>query len=439
MFITFVPNLLVMARRIQPFAVYSDGKGNIFENPKLFAAGRSGNHIYPLYLDDMIPLPYGSELFELPGRKVLGYTRKGELIESNYGIACAAFIAPAHTQLSIAAWGNTPNAPVLPLYAYTAVGWYNEQFYVPALRIDPDTRQDCENFNQKVIVQRGKKIKAQNPTNRLIHHLIDNCAFTYLCPAARNYVMNRWEAPLPVSPTCNARCVGCISKQDENESPVHESQHRLTFVPTVDEIVGVAVPHLETAPNPVVSFGQGCEGEPLMQWELIRDAIKAIRAKTSKGIINLNTNGSRPKAVEELFKAGLNSIRVSMNSAQEKWYNLYIRPVNFSQADALESLRVARRYKAWSSINYFVMPGITDTADEYDALKRIIETAKINMIQWRNFNIDPDWLFSRIEFDGQGQPLGIKHIMEQIRNEYPWVYFGYFNPPLNVISEHQFK
>jgi len=254
-----------MTRRIQPFAVYSDGRGNVFKNPKLFAVGRSGNHIYPLYLDEMIALPYGSELFELPGRKVLGYTRKSELIESNYGIACAAFIAPAHTQLSTAAWDNTPEAPVLPLYAYTAVGWYNDQFYVSALRIDPDTRQDCENFNQKVIVQRGKKIKAQNPTNSLIHHLIDNCAFTYLCPAARNYVMNRWEAPLPVSSTCNARCVGCISKQDVNESPVHESQHRLTFVPTVDEIAGVAVPPLETVPNPVVSFGQGCEGVPLMQ------------------------------------------------------------------------------------------------------------------------------------------------------------------------------
>jgi len=439
MFTTFAAANKVMTRRIQPFAVYSDGRGNIFENPKLFAAGRSGNRIYPLYLDEMILLPNGSEFFELPGRRVLGYSRKGELIESNHGIACAAFIAPAHTQLSITAWVNTPHASVLPLYAYTAVGWYNGQFYVPAVRIDPDVRQDCENFNQKLIVQRGKKLKDQHPNNRLIQHLIDNCAFTYLCPAARNYVMNRWEAPLPVSPTCNARCIGCISQQDKEESPVHESQHRLTFVPTVDEIVGVAVPHLETAPSPVVSFGQGCEGEPLMQWELIRDSIKAIRAKTSKGIINLNTNGSKPKAVEELFKAGLNSIRVSMNSAQEKWYNLYFRPVNFTQADVIESLRIARRFNGWSSINYFVMPGITDTTDEYNALKRIIETAQINMIQWRNFNIDPDWLFKRIEFDGQGEPQGIKHIMEQIRKEYPWVYFGYFNPPQNTINEYQLR
>ncbi len=428
-----------MTRRIQPFAVYSDGKGNIYEDPKIFAAGRSGNRIYPLYLDEMIPLPYGSEVFELPGRRVLGYSRKGELVEGKNGIACAAFIAPAHTQLSIAAWRNTVNAPVLPLYAYTAIGWYNGKFYVPALRIDPDTRQDCENFNQKIIIQRGKRLLREHPQNRLIHHLVQNCAFTYLCPAARNYVMNRWEAPLPVSPTCNARCVGCISKQDEKESPVHESQHRLTFVPTVDEIVGVAVPHLENAPNPVVSFGQGCEGEPLMQWELIRDAIKAIRAKTSKGVINLNTNGSKPQAVEELFKAGLNSIRVSMNSAQEKWYNLYIRPVNFTQNDAIESLRVARRHNAWSSINYFVMPGITDTPEEIAALRKIIADARISMIQWRNFNIDPDWLFNRIEFTDSAELIGVKQFMDYIRKEFPWVYFGYFNPPANIIDQYGFK
>ena len=173
-----------------------------------------------------------------------------------------------------------------------------------------------------------------------------------------------------------------------------------------------------------------------MQWELLRDAIKAIRAKTSKGIINLNTNGSRPKAVEELFRAGLNSIRVSMNSAQEKWYNLYIRPVNFTQADAIESLRIARRFNAWSSINYFVMPGITDTAEELNALRVIIENARINMIQWRNFNIDPDWYLGKINVADTGEFLGVKQLMELIHEEFPKVKFGYYNPPAERMKNY---
>jgi molybdenum cofactor biosynthesis enzyme MoaA len=84
----------------------------------------------------------------------------------------------------------------------------------------------------------------------------------------------------------------------------------------VEEIVEFTVPHLETAPYPIISFGQGCEGEPLLMWETIRDAIKEIRKHTSKGSININTNGSNPAAVKILCEAGLNSIRVSTNSAR---------------------------------------------------------------------------------------------------------------------------
>jgi len=69
-----------------------------------------------------------------------------------------------------------------------------------------------------------------------VAHLIQNCAFSYLCPAARNWVMGRWEAPIPVSIGCNAACRGCISLQPE-DSGVPATQERLTFIPTAQEIV----------------------------------------------------------------------------------------------------------------------------------------------------------------------------------------------------------
>jgi hypothetical protein len=55
----------------------------------------------------------------------------------------------------------------------------------------------------------------------------------YHCFAAKNIFVGRWEAPLPTSPTCNARCVGCLSLQ-EGECPA--SQDRIQFVPTPEEI-----------------------------------------------------------------------------------------------------------------------------------------------------------------------------------------------------------
>ncbi|MCK4423827.1 MAG: hypothetical protein KAV18_07145 [Candidatus Omnitrophica bacterium] len=55
--------------------------------------------------------------------------------------------------------------------------------------------------------------------------------------------------------------------------------------------------------QPVVSFGQGCEGEPLLVYKTLSQAIKLIRKQTKKGTINLNTNASRPWPENPLKKS----------------------------------------------------------------------------------------------------------------------------------------
>ena len=70
---------------------------------------------------------------------------------------------------------------------------------------------------------------AQYPDNRLVQHLMGNCVLRYACPAARNLCLGRYEAPLPVSRVCNARCVGCISFKDEESTICATPQDRLTF------------------------------------------------------------------------------------------------------------------------------------------------------------------------------------------------------------------
>jgi MoaA/NifB/PqqE/SkfB family radical SAM enzyme len=271
------------------------------------------------------------------------------------------------------------------------------------------------------------------PQNRLINHLANNCALTYHCPAARNYFMGRWECPVPSSPACNANCIGCISFQPQEESIV-STQDRLTFKPTAEEIVEFTVPHLQTAPYPIVSFGQGCEGEPLLMWETIRASILEMRKHTDRGSININTNGSKPAAVRALCEAGLDSIRVSTNSARAAVYEAYYRPNNYRFEDIVESLKVVRSFGGWASINYFAFPGMTDSVEEYEALRKLIRETDLTMIQWRNFNIDPDWYMGRIGVSETGEFLGIKQLMELIREEFPRVKFGYFNPPMERIK-----
>lgn len=417
-----------------PYILYSDGKGNIFEDTSLLAVGRSGWDALPIPEDEWIALPSGGSLYELPGRRGIGIdVLNGEMRLCQKGWAVAAFIPPAHTGFYLAAYETEPDAPTLPLFCYTAVGWYDNKFFVPAVRIEQDVRQECEGFDHSKVEQGVEQFLKAYPHNRLVAHLANNCALTYHCPAARNYFMGRWECPIPSSPACNANCVGCISFQPEEETIV-STQDRLSFKPTTEEIVEFTVPHLETAPFSIISFGQGCEGEPLLMWETIRDAIIEMRKHTTKGSININTNGSKPDAVKELCKAGLNSIRVSTNSARREIYLPYYRPNNYDFEDIIESLKVVRGFSGWTSINYFVFPGMTDSVAEYEALRKLIIETDLCMIQWRNFNIDPDWYLGKINVVDSGEILGMKQLMELIREEFPDLKFGYFNPPMERIK-----
>ena len=418
---------------MRPYLLYSDGKGNIFEDTSLYVAGRSGWDAFDIPGDEWILLPEGGQLYELPGRKGIGIDVKtGEMRLCEKGWAVAAFIPPAHTGFYLAAYETQADAPTLPLFCYTAVGWDDNRFYVPAVRIEQDIRQECAGFDHAKVEEGVTQYLKLYPHNRLVAHLANNCALTYHCPAARNYFIGRWECPIPSSPACNANCIGCISFQPQEESIV-STQDRLTFKPTAEEIIEYTVPHLETAPYPIVSFGQGCEGEPLLMWETIREAIIEIRKHTSKGSININTNGSKPDAVKALCNAGLDSIRVSTNSARREIYTPYYRPNNYQFEDIIDSLKVVRDYGGWTSINYFVFPGMTDSVAEYEALRKLIIDTDLKMIQWRNFNIDPDWYLGKLGVVDGGEILGMKQLMELLKEEFPQLKYGYFNPPMERI------
>jgi pyruvate-formate lyase-activating enzyme len=419
---------------LSPFILYSDGNGNIFEDTSLYVVGRSGWDAFPIPEDHWIELPEGGQLYELPGRRGIGLDVKtGEMRLCEKGWAVAAFIPPAHTGFFIAAYESLPEAPTLPLFCYTAAGWQDDKFYVPAVRIENDIRQECGGFDDEKVHSGVEQLLKVFPHNRLVSHLANNCALTYHCPAARNYFMGRWECPIPASPACNANCVGCISFQPEDETIV-STQDRLTFKPSVEEIVEYTVPHLQNAPYPIISFGQGCEGEPLLMWETIRKAIIEIRKHTPKGSININTNGSKPDAVKALCEAGLDSIRVSTNSARREIYTPYYRPNNYEFEDIIESLKIVSSYGGWTSINYFVFPGMTDRVEEYEALRQLIIDTNLKMIQWRNFNIDPDWYLGKIGIADSGEVIGVKQMQELIREEFPDLKFGYYNPPMERIK-----
>lgn len=422
-----------------PNLIVCDPSGNALEIPELRMAGSAAGFVRCPRDEELVILPASSVLMTLPGRVPVGFDpitkRFVELGEYN-GIpvtAAAAFLPPGYVQTLTSSYVESSGAPRLPLYCYTAVGWRKGRFVAAGLRVDRQMRHEIPDALLPEIDKKAGTFLKRFKRNRLVAHLVNNCVFKYRCPNACNLVLGRWECPIPVSRACNAACLGCISKQPAS-SCVPATQHRLDFIPTVQEIVEYAVPHLQNASNPMVSFGQGCEGEPLLEAELIEAAVKDIRSRTRRGVININTNASRPADVKRLCDAGLSSMRVSLNSAQPDFYNAYYRPKGYSFDDVLESMTIARKKGVWVSINYLIFPGFTDGAREFNALKNLLKKTGINMIQARNLNIDPVWYARTLAIGNcRGRSRGMVSWVSEIREKFPKVLVGYFNPTTATI------
>jgi molybdenum cofactor biosynthesis enzyme MoaA len=189
----------------------------------------------------------------------------------------------------------------------------------------------------------------------------------------------------------------------------------------------VALRHIQTARHPIVSFGQGCEGEPLLSFQVIRKALSIIRKTTSRGTIHMNTNASLPSKIETLCDEGLDSLRVSMNSAQDKHYQRYYAPSGYTFRDVMDSILIAKRKGKFVAINYLVMPGFTDRDDEFKALTALIRRTSADMIQWRNLNYDPHQYFTRLGLASRTELLGMRRVMAILSKEFPHLKHGYFN------------
>jgi len=417
-------------------AVVADARGEIFELEGYAAVGMAGNMQIPMSVDTTVEMPYGGELMYLPDRIPILYHIKsgrfGVIPENPYApgepiFPVAAFNSPGYVITRHCAYGETKDAAPLPLFSYGAVGWHKDGFRTPVVRVDREPRQDLRQMKPEDVKTGVKRIRLRLPHNRLREHL-ERCALTYGCPAGKNFFLGRYEAPLPVSNRCNARCLGCLSLQPTGD--ISCSQNRIDFTPDPREIAAVALEHIRHVPKAVVSFGQGCEGDPLMAAAVIGPAIQKIRSVTAKGTINMNTNGSMPDALNALFDAGLDSVRISMNSVREVCYNAYFRPKGYLFSDVLQSIGAAQDRGKHVAINYLNLPGFTDTPEELNALLDFLETHPVDMIQWRNLNFDPlRYLAVMDRAVPHKNPIGMEEVLGRVKRVFPGLKYGYFNPP----------
>jgi len=415
-----------------PRLVVADEQGNIYDHPDLDMLVRRGSEFGQPRPDEIIALPAESDLFMLPGRRAVGLDPATGDVRVQEDFAVAAFVCPGYTLSGLAAYHTDKGAPRLPLFAYGAVGFENGRFWVCASRVDEDQRQVFKNVPKDRIKRGAEAMLKRYPNNRLVRHLA-TCALTYCCPAARNLALGRFECPLPTARGCNARCIGCISLQ-AGDSGFPATQNRITFTPTPAEIAELMHHHAKREPRPIFSFGQGCEGEPLTEAGLIAEAVAMYRAGNGKGTVNVNTNASLPQTMEPLAKAGVNSIRVSLNSVRPALYEAYYRPVGYSLADVVETIAQAKRRGLFVSLNFLYFPGVSDSEAELEALTAIVSAHKVDFIQLRNLNLDPELYMSFAAPFAQGSGMGLSNFRKRLKDACPWLGYGYFNPYLGPQS-----
>ncbi|MDY6972969.1 MAG: radical SAM protein [Thermodesulfobacteriota bacterium] len=419
-----------------PRMLYADATGQIYDHPFFRMTGFSGSSPAYLTMRDLVPVPEFSKMFYIPGCPPVGldpFTGEFKIVfeaEVNGVLdecyAVSVFLEPGLVRTHLPAVDYTDKDYTLPMWAYTAVGFMDERYWATAFRIEYDGKWDPANYDDTALVPAIQEFKDTNTIGPLFEHLI-NCATDNHCFAAKNLFLKRWEAPLPVSRRCNASCLGCLSLQ---QGPSCEASHqRISFRPSQEEIVLLAVQHLKQAPEAIVSFGQGCEGEPLTEHLLIADSIREIRRQTKLGTINLNTNGSRPERIRRIAESGLDSIRISLNSARPDLYRAYYRPLDYDFDDVVASIALSKEIGLFTMVNHLVFPGITDQDEEIKALKELIRETGLKFIHFKNLNIDPQLYLEKMP-KAKTAGIGLRQMVGILRKEFPDLQVGYFNKPV---------
>jgi len=416
--------------------LFADSTGRVYEHPQLLALVRGG-----VPLEEPAPLPAHATLAALPGRRPVGFDpatgRTIELSEVRIGrrtvrpSAVAAVLPPGWTRSELLAFRRLPIAPVLPQWAYTAAAWDDRRGCHVAWALHTDRRRHWDPATHSTPDLPGRiEQRLAADDNPLLHQLA-KCALTYRCFTAQNTFYERDEGAIPASSGCNARCVGCISDQPEQGPPA--SHERMRHAPDAAAMAAIGIAHLSRAPGrTMVSFGQGCEGEPLTRAREIAEAIRRMRAATARGSINVNTNGSLPDQLGLLIDAGLDSCRISLNSAHKPLYEAYYQPLGYVWEDVEESIRRARRRGVYTALNLLTFPGVTDQEGEADALCALIARARVDQVQARSLAIDPDAYATVAErFAARGRRIGISGLIERLKRARKGLVIGNFARALN--------
>ncbi|MBV8221883.1 MAG: radical SAM protein, partial [Candidatus Eremiobacteraeota bacterium] len=190
---------------------YTDKRGRIFFDARSEPLADGGIVRGTLH-GELIRAPKGTVPVMLPGRTPL--IRSGKAARRT---ALAALLPAGYTRLLLPAYEERAGAPQLPLFGYAYACAIDDELHVAATRTDEDPNWKPRKFREGELEELVATRVASDARNRILVQL-GRCSLEYGCFTAQNVFLEKGEAALPVSPRCNARCVGCISELDSGSA-----------------------------------------------------------------------------------------------------------------------------------------------------------------------------------------------------------------------------
>ena len=120
---------------LRPCLVVADPDGSIYDEPEILMVCRKGQDFSLPRPDELMPLPEGSRLFLLPGRKALGLDEEEGALSQDEALAVAAVPPAGHVLTAHPAWEAEKDCPALPAHPYGAVGFAHNRLYICAKKV----------------------------------------------------------------------------------------------------------------------------------------------------------------------------------------------------------------------------------------------------------------------------------------------------------------
>ncbi len=98
-----------------------------------------------------------------------------------------------------------------------------------------------------------------------------------------------------------------------------------------------------------------------------------------------------------------------------------------------ESIRRLRKRSVFVSLNLLALPGFTDRKPQMERMFQFLDEHPVNMIQIRNLNIDPDFVWGKMKKERKaltGEVIGMANFLDELAAKFPEIIVGNYSRAL---------